>query len=470
MAQDLIQLPLDGGGKRLDAYSYVGAGAATVYAQSSVAVSTDGSIVFPPSSTAADAYANPTVSAIRALNYIYNGTSNDRLYSAAAAANSSGTGVLAAGLMVYDGSKFQLAGGYAGDSGQNALIVAGGRAAVPFSTGVAAAVAVTDCSNYRWVSVQITGQGTGSTVTFQASNDNSNWTNIYLRQSGTTSTAFAVSTTAAASFDGPLPYRYFRLNVTGISAGTTAGTVVFTTMPTVTNQVMVSGLNMSTTTPTDGVTGQGGAPTWSQGALFNATNWEKMRSVAGASGTSGAGIVAAGLIAYDNAASLYRGGWMASADALSGQNVLAVSGLLYNGATNDRPRAASGTTGVAAVSPLAATAGGATPYQLISAASTNATNVKNAAGQVYWIVATNQSASARFLKLYDKASAPTVGTDTPVQTYIIPGNASGAGVVLQIPVGMVFASGIALAITGVITVADTTAIGANEVSVSLGYK
>lgn len=73
------------------------------------------------------------------------------------------------------------------------------------------------------------------------------------------------------------------------------------------------------------------------------------------------------------------------------------------------------------------TSGGYTSFPLVSLASTNATVVKASAGQVYGWALGNTNASPRYLKLYNKASAPTVGTDTPTQTIIIPGNTGGAG-------------------------------------------
>lgn len=121
--------------------------------------------------------------------------------------------------------------------------------------------------------------------------------------------------------------------------------------------------------------------------------------------------------------------------------------------------------------PIPATSGGLSISRVLSAASTNATSVKASAGQVYSIYAHNTNASPRFLKLYNKASAPTVGTDTPVLTLPIPGNASGAGFVLDTGgMGIAFATGIALAITGAVTDADTTAVALNEVVVNLLYK
>lgn len=117
------------------------------------------------------------------------------------------------------------------------------------------------------------------------------------------------------------------------------------------------------------------------------------------------------------------------------------------------------------------TKGGATPYKLVSAASTNATSLKASAGQVYMITVSSVNAAARYLKLYNKASAPTVGTDTPVHTFIIPGNTAGAGSNIPIPAcGLEFDTGIAFALTTEATDAGTTGVAASEIVVNIAYK
>lgn len=104
---------------------------------------------------------------------------------------------------------------------------------VPFTTTTVQPVASVDGANYRWVSVHIVTQGTSSTVTFQGSNDNTNWISVALQsQANVGVTIPAVSATAAGVImAGPINYRYFRLNVTGISAGTTAGVAEFFSVP-----------------------------------------------------------------------------------------------------------------------------------------------------------------------------------------------------------------------------------------------
>jgi hypothetical protein len=110
-----------------------------------------------------------------------------------------------------------------------------------------------------------------------------------------------------------------------------------------------------------------------------------------------------------------------------------------------------------------------TPFRLVSAATTNATSVKAAAGALGFIYAINLNAAVRFLKLYNKASAPTVGTDTPIATLPIPASATGAGFMLPIPGGVAFTTGIAYAVTTGYADADTAAVAAGEVFLFGGF-
>jgi hypothetical protein len=127
--------------------------------------------------------------------------------------------------------------------------------------------------------------------------------------------------------------------------------------------------------------------------------------------------------------------------------------------------------GTWAVGLPASASGGATPLKLISAGSTNATSVKGSAGTLYALVVTNTNAAVRYLKLYNLASAPTVGTSTPVLTLAVPGNTAGAGVVFPIPAcGIEFSTGIALATTTGAADNDTGAVAANEIIVAGAYE
>lgn len=103
-----------------------------------------------------------------------------------------------------------------------------------------------------------------------------------------------------------------------------------------------------------------------------------------------------------------------------------------------------------------------------SAGTTNATVTKASAGTVWSIFANNNNAAVRYLKIYNKASAPTVGTDTPVMVIPIP----AGGVTPPINLGsngIRFATGIAWALTTGAADSDTGAVAAGEHKVAITY-
>jgi hypothetical protein len=124
-------------------------------------------------------------------------------------------------------------------------------------------------------------------------------------------------------------------------------------------------------------------------------------------------------------------------------------------------------TGVQAVGVQGATSGGGTPFHLVSANTTNSTNVKASAGQLYGYTLSNANAAVRYVKFYNKATAPTCGTDTPVLTVLVP---AGASVSRSFPVGAVYGSGIGLCATTGLADNDTGAVGASDLSLDLDYK
>jgi hypothetical protein len=100
----------------------------------------------------------------------------------------------------------------------------------------------------------------------------------------------------------------------------------------------------------------------------------------------------------------------------------------------------------------------ATHRLLSSAATTNATLVKASPGAVHRIQGYNAKATAVFLKLYDKATAPTVGTDVPRKTLRLPPTAQ-----FDFDVHDSFALGIGYAITTAAADADTGALLAGDI-------
>lgn len=108
-----------------------------------------------------------------------------------------------------------------------------------------------------------------------------------------------------------------------------------------------------------------------------------------------------------------------------------------------------------------------TAYSAVSTASTNAAAVKTTAGNLFEISVSNPTASAIFVKLYNKASAPTVGTDVPILTLQVAATTTQSfefGVY-----GKRFATGIAIAATNGVLATDTTNAAAVGVQISASY-
>src|SRR5579875_2541068 len=112
-------------------------------------------------------------------------------------------------------------------------------------------------------------------------------------------------------------------------------------------------------------------------------------------------------------------------------------------------------------------AGGTSDYHLISAASTNANNIKASNGQVYGYELGNNGASDAWVKLYDTSGAPTAGSGTPKRVIYVP---KGQRVGFHTTTGIQFNSGIGLTITGGAADNDTTAVGAAQITVEIDYK
>jgi hypothetical protein len=102
----------------------------------------------------------------------------------------------------------------------------------------------------------------------------------------------------------------------------------------------------------------------------------------------------------------------------------------------------------------------------VSAATTNSTLVKAGATAVNVITASNNGATVAYLKLYNKATAPTVGTDAPIGTILIPINGT---VTVSGPFSMRAATGLGFGITGGAAITDTTAVALSQVTLMINY-
>lgn len=96
-----------------------------------------------------------------------------------------------------------------------------------------------------------------------------------------------------------------------------------------------------------------------------------------------------------------------------------------------------------------------------SAANANETLVKNAAGRLYRVTGRNTSASARYLKIYNKATAPVVASDTPILTLPLPPSSNFD--VDFTDYGIYNSTGIGYAITAGPLDTDTTGISAGDI-------
>ncbi len=155
--------------------------------------------------------------------------------------------------------------------------------------------------------------------------------------------------------------------------------------------------------------------------------------------------------------------------ALSGADLAASIGFITGAvdlATTGQLSAGTNLIGAGAPSASATVGTGTTHAKVKSAASTNLTSVKASAGKLFRYTFRNNTASAKFAKLFNKASAPVLGTDTPIETVIIPAN--GVATYLN-PIGKAFSTGIAYAITGGIGESDATATAVDDVVGSLDY-
>lgn len=112
------------------------------------------------------------------------------------------------------------------------------------------------------------------------------------------------------------------------------------------------------------------------------------------------------------------------------------------------------------------TFGGLSIYKNIDVDETGVL-IKGGPGQIYGYEIYNASAAARYVKIYDKLTAPSVGTTTPVITI---GLATLTARTLAIPQGIPFTLGIGIGATTGVADSDTGAPGTNDIVLTIYYK
>lgn len=162
---------------------------------------------------------------------------------------------------------------------------------------------------------------------------------------------------------------------------------------------------------------------------------------------------------------------------VGGNVVLTGNGVSSGGAL--RVTIASDSTGTLAATqsgtwitqPVPGTANGASTCVVQSAASTNATNCKNAAGLLYGVEVVNTTSTLYYLRLYNLSSSPTCSSATGfIRTVPIPhASGAGAGIANFYTVGETYGTGIGFCLTGGGSSTDNTN-AATGVYVTLHYK
>lgn len=313
-----------------------------------------------------------------------------------------------------------------------------------------------DCLTDAALAVQCTSMGTSGVVTPEWSNDNATWvaaTTLY------TQAGVAASTISAAGLWVTNVYaRYLRLR---LSTATTAGTTTFNvqqlaqpvgqTGPQVVNNPTAANFLAQVSSVT------GASSLFVQGAAASAAAIAGNPVLMGGTFTTTLPTVTTGQAV--NVQTTARGEQLVAIS--SGATAVAVKAASTAAAATDPALTVSLSPNSPIVLP--------TPSSSIinSAATTNATSVKASAGTVYSVTASNTGAAAAFVKLYNLATAPTVGTSTIAITISVP--AGGSTNLSFGAAGARFATGIGLSITNLAADADTTAVAAAQVKVITSY-
>lgn len=109
----------------------------------------------------------------------------------------------------------------------------------------------------------------------------------------------------------------------------------------------------------------------------------------------------------------------------------------------------------------------AAAFSYVAAASANLTSVTHAPTTLTGLIVMNTSANPRFVRLYNKATAPVPASDVPVLRFPLP---AGDGLVLPLAISLWFSAGLAFDITGAAADSDTTVVVAGDVTINLFYE
>lgn len=188
--------------------------------------------------------------------------------------------------------------------------------------------------------------------------------------------------------------------------------------------------------------------------------------------------VAARLMAYDHVAAIWKKPSAATQDNCGSGNTFLVGVGAYNGSFYDRVRGdttngldvdvtriAAGTNTIGAVNVKPATSGGLSTFHLASAGTTNATNIKASAGQLFGWYVYNSNAAARKVAFHNTAGTPTAGASLHSSLVIPPLSAAN----VELSNGIAFGTGIAITTVTGLADNDSAAVAANDLIINIFY-
>lgn len=340
------------------------------------------------------------------------------------------------------------------------------------ATSVVGPVSVT---NRNVVTFSIAGTYAGVTFVIEASDDGTNWYGLQSinNATGVAAATWTPGTNASASYDAAVGgYSQVRVRATAWTSGTAnvgVNAQVFAYDPVV--GAIAQGPSASGTATLGNPVLMGGSDATNTRSILLDTSGRQIMVGAAASAAAVTGNPVLQGYTFTTTLPTVTTGQVVNAQSTArGEQLVALS----NGAVAVAHKAAS--TAAAATDPaLVVSLSPNSPITLPtptasiinSAATTNATSVKASAGTVYSVTASNTGAAVAYVKLYNLATAPTVGTSTIAITIPVP-----AGGTVNLPFGTSgarFSTGIGLAITNLGTDADATAVTAGQVKVITAY-
>jgi hypothetical protein len=212
----------------------------------------------------------------------------------------------------------------------------------------------------------------------------------------------------------------------------------------------VAALADATANPTDALFG-------SLNFLYNGTTWDRWRSVGTGVAKTDMSSIAATATATGNGTTNAGTQRMTLSSDSTGQVALAAGSASVGTVGLNAGTALVGKIGIDQTTPgttnavqaIPGTSGGTAVCYLAAAATTNSTNCKNSAGQIYLYHLENTTSTIYYLRMYNLTTAPTCSSATGyVESIPIPASTAAGGVVVPQDMGEAFATGIGFCVTG----------------------